>query len=268
MKDKFILGRFLPGNSFMHRLDPRVKLVGMMVLLIVIFFANSLTAYFAMLGLVALMIYASDMGLGVFIGGLRPMLFLIIFTVTIQLLFTRTGTPLWQWGPILLTVDGLENAFFIFLRFLLIIFISTVVTLTTAPLAITDALESLFSPVKNILPVHEMALMLSISLRFVPTLMEETDKIMDAQRARGVDFSQGGVMQRIKSVVPILIPLFVSSFNRAYDLATAMEARGYRGGEGRTKYRKLQWQARDTWAMAIVVAAAVGIVLLRYVAVI
>jgi len=154
------------------------------------------------------------------------------------------------------------NAAYIFVRFLLIIFLSTILTLTTQPLAITDAMESLLKPVKNIIPVHEIALMLSIALRFVPTLLEEAEKIMNAQRARGVDFSEGNIIQRVKAFIPVLIPLFISAFNRAYDLATAMEARGYRGGEGRSKYRLLHWENIDTiGAIVLAILTVVMIVL-------
>lgn len=263
MKDKFILGRYLPGDSFIHRLDPRAKLVSMVLLLIFIFFANNVWSYALLFAFVMFLIALTNISLSVFIKGLRPMLVLILFTVILQLFFTRTGEVLWEWGFLVLTKDGLMNAVFIFLRFVLIIFISTLLTLTTQPLAITDALESLFAPFRKVLPVHEMALMLSIALRFVPTLIDETDKIMNAQRARGVDFNEGNLFERVKAFIPILIPLFVNAFNRAYDLATAMEARGYRGAEGRTKYRELTWQGCDTLALVVVSLVCLGLLLVK-----
>ncbi|MGB7459960.1 MAG: energy-coupling factor transporter transmembrane component T, partial [Carnobacterium jeotgali] len=169
-----------------------------------------------------------------------------------------------DWGPIIVSQEGLLNGVFIFCRFVLIIFMSTLLTLTTMPLSLTDAIEYLLRPLKVVkVPVYEIALMLSIALRFVPTLMDETEKIMNAQRARGVDFGEGNIFQQMKSIVPILIPLFVSSFNRAEELATAMEARGYKGGEGRTKYRKLDWVSRDTIAMLGYAVLTVGLVVLR-----
>lgn len=264
MKDKFILGRYMPGDSLIHKLDPRVKIIAMLFLMIFIFFVTNFIGY-AILGVfVVVLISLTGINIGVFIRGLKPMLFLILFTVVLQLFFTRTGDVVWQWQFLQLTTDGLYNAGFILSRFVLIIFTSTILTLTTQPLGITDAIESLASPVRKIMPVHEMALMLSIALRFVPTLMEETDKIMNAQRARGVDFNEGSLVQRIKSIVPILIPLFISAFNRAYDLAIAMEARGYQGGEGRTKYRQLTWQIKDTIALIVVVIICGLIILSRW----
>ncbi len=192
------------------------------------------------------------------------MIWLILFTVVLQVLFTGGSTIYFDWGPIIVSQEGLINGVFIFCRFVLIIFMSTLLTLTTMPLSLTDAIEYLLRPLKVIkVPVYEIALMLSIALRFVPTLMDETEKIMNAQRARGVDFGEGNIFQQMKAIVPILIPLFVSSFNRAEELATAMEARGYKGGEGRTKYRKLDWVSRDTVAMLAYALLTVGLVVFR-----
>lgn len=257
------MGRYLARDSIMHRLDPRMKLIGMIVLLLSIFLANNPLTYAIFAVFIAIMILLSGISIGVFLKGLRPMIIIILITVFIQLLFTRTGEVLVQFGPLAVTKDGLINAIYIFLRFVLIIFISTILTLTTQPLAITDGLESLFKPFRKLLPVHEMALMLAIALRFVPTLLQETDKIMDAQRARGVDFSEGNLVRRVKAIIPILIPLFVSAFDRAYDLSIAMESRGYRGGEGRTKYRILQWHKTDTVATAILIGVCVVVIMLR-----
>lgn len=260
MKDNLIIGRYIPGNSLIHRLDPRLKLVAMIVFMVLIFMANSWPAYLLLTVTILALILMTGISLGVFIRGLKPMLILIVFTVLLQVLFTHQGTVLWEWGWLKLTTGGIYNAIMILLRFVLIIFISTIVTLTTQPLALTDALESLFSPLRQFLPIHEIALMLSIALRFVPTLMEETDKIMDAQRARGVDFSEGNLVKRLQAIIPILIPLFISAFNRAYDLATAMEARGYKGSEGRTKYRQLHWQSIDTVASVMLIMLSVALI--------
>jgi energy-coupling factor transport system permease protein len=209
-------------------------------------------------------VFLSKISLIFFLRGVRPLILLIIFTVALQMLFTRGGTLYWSWGVFSLSSYGIQNGLFIFCRFVLIIFMSTLLTLTTPPLSMSDAIESLLNPLKKIhLPVHEIALMLSIALRFVPTLMDETEKIMNAQRARGVDFNDGNLIQKVKAIVPLLIPLFVSSFNRAEDLATAMEARGYRGGEGRSKYRKLQWASRDTLVLVVFAAVTVVLVFLR-----
>lgn len=248
MKDNLIIGRYIPGDSLMHRLDPRLKLVGLIVMMLLVFAATNVTTNIIMIVIVTSLVFITGISLKVFLRGLRPMIAIIIFTVALQVLFTQTGDVIWQWGFLALTTGGLSNAAYIFIRFLLIIFLSTILTLTTQPLAITDALEALLKPLRKIVPVHEIALMLSIALRFVPTLLEEADKIMNAQRARGVDFSEGNIIQRVKAFIPVLIPLFISAFNRAYDLATAMEARGYHGGEGRTKYRQLHWTGKDTVA--------------------
>lgn len=262
MKDKLIIGRYIPGNSLMHKLDPRVKLVGLIVMMLLVFAATDVTTNIVMIAVVTSLVFLTGISLGIFLRGLKPMIAIIIFTVALQILFTHTGDVLWSFGPLALTTGGLSNAAYIFVRFLLIIFLSTILTLTTQPLAITDAMEALLKPVRNILPVHEIALMLSIALRFVPTLLEEADKIMNAQRARGVDFSEGNILERVKSFIPVLIPLFISAFNRAYDLATAMEARGYKGGEGRTKYRQLHWGKLDTLASVCLAVLTVVMIIL------
>ncbi|MDO4679810.1 MAG: energy-coupling factor transporter transmembrane protein EcfT [Aerococcus sp.] len=263
MANQLILGRYLPGDSLIHRLDPRMKIIAMFFLLAIIFFANNWWTYLLLFAFVMVAILQTGISVKIFIRGLRPMLFLIVLTVLLQLFFTKQGAVIFEIGPIALTEGGLVNAFFILMRFVFIIFISTILTLTTSPLDITNAIESLFSPLKNILPIHEMALMLSIALRFVPTLLDETDTIMDAQRARGVDFSEGNLMQRAQSFLPILIPLFISAFDRAYDLSTAMEARGYHGSDGRTKYRLLHWQTSDTLMLGLVFVVGVLVVGLR-----
>jgi energy-coupling factor transport system permease protein len=238
MMNKLIFGRYIPGDSVIHRLDPRAKLVASFYFIGIIFLANNWQSYLFFGIFTMFAVFLSKISLIFFLRGVRPLILLIIFTVALQMLFTRGGTLYWSWGVFSLSSYGIQNGLFIFCRFVLIIFMSTLLTLTTPPLSMSDAIESLLNPLKKIhLPVHEIALMLSIALRFVPTLMDETEKIMNAQRARGVDFNDGNLIQKVKAIVPLLIPLFVSSFNRAEDLATAMEARGYRGGEGRSKYR-------------------------------
>ena len=244
MMDKLIFGRYIPGNSLIHRLDPRTKLMSAILFIIIIFFANNIITYLTLALFVGLAVVLSK------VNGIKPLIWLILFTVILQILFTSGETIFFRLGPIILSQEGLINGGFIFMRFVLIIFMSTLLTLTTIPLSLSDAIEYLLRPLAVIkVPVHEIALMLSIALRFVPTLMDETEKIMNAQRARGIDFGEGNIYEQMKSVVPLLIPLFVSSFNRAEELATAMEARGYKGGEGRTKYRQLSWQTRDTLTM-------------------
>ncbi|EOH95480.1 energy-coupling factor transporter transmembrane component T family protein [Enterococcus pallens] len=264
MMNKLIFGRYIPGDSIIHRLDPRAKLVASFYFIGIIFLANNWQSYLFLAIFTLSAIMLSKVDLSFFIRGVRPLIWLISFTVILQMLFTRGGTLYWSWGIFSLSEYGIQNGLFIFCRFILIIFMSTLLTLTTPPLSMSDAIESLLGPFRVVhVPVHEIALMLSIALRFVPTLMDETEKIMNAQRARGVDFGEGNLIQKVKAVVPLLIPLFVSSFNRAEDLATAMEARGYRGGEGRSKYRVLKWSGRDTAVIIIFAVVTVGLIFLR-----
>ncbi|WP_373762629.1 energy-coupling factor transporter transmembrane component T family protein [Jeotgalibaca porci] len=264
MLEKLLFGRYIQGSSYVHKMDPRAKLIGAFYFIVVIFLANNWSTYLAMALFTVLCVYLSDIPLKVFINGVKPLIWLILFTVILQVLFTTGGESYFSFGVINVTSFGLLNGAFIFMRFVLIIFMSTLLTLTTMPLSLTDAIESLLGPLKRFkVPVHELALMLSIALRFVPTLMDEASKIMNAQRARGVDFGEGNIIQQMKAVTPILVPLFVSSFNRADELANAMEARGYQGGEGRTKYRELNWQLRDTIAMLAFVALTALLFFLR-----
>ncbi|MGM0146420.1 energy-coupling factor transporter transmembrane component T family protein [Enterococcus sp. AZ162] len=250
MMNKLIFGRYMPGDSFIHRLDPRAKLLASFYFIGIIFLANNWQTYALLAAFTLFAVFLSKVDIKFFIRGIRPLIWLILFTVGLQVLFTSGGETYWSWGIFNITQFGVMNGLFIFCRFVLIIFMSTLLTLTTPPLELSDAIEYLLRPLKVVrFPVHEVSLMLSIALRFVPTLMDETEKIMNAQRARGVDFGEGSLVQKMKAVIPLLIPLFVSSFNRAEDLATAMEARGYQGGEGRTKYRILHWHLQDTIVM-------------------
>ena len=264
MLDKLLLGRYLQGDSFVHQLDPRTKFISTFVFIIIIFLANNWLTYLilAIFTLVALL--ASKIPMKFFWNGVKPLLWVILFTVVLQMLFTSGGDVYFEWSFIKVTSFGVINAVYIFLRFVLIIFISTLMTLTTPPLQIADAMESIMKPLGKIgIPVHEIALMLSIALRFVPTLMDEAQKIMNAQRARGVDFGEGNLFEQMKAIIPILIPLFVSSFNRAEDLATAMEARGYQGGNGRTKYRVLTYGKKDGVTALTLVVLTIALVVFR-----
>lgn len=265
MMNKLILGRFIPGNSLIHRLDPRAKLLASFYFIGIIFLANNWQTYLLMGSFTIFAILLSKIDLRFFIRGVRPLLFLMLFTVALQIFFTRGGEVYWSWGIFSLTYLGVVNGVMIFCRFVLIIFMSTLLTLTTQPLELSDAIEYILRPLRVVrFPVHEISLMLSIALRFVPTLMDETEKIMNAQRARGVDFGEGNLIDKMKAVVPLLIPLFVSSFKRADDLATAMEARGYQGGEGRTKYRVLHWHGRDTIVVFVFAALTCALLFFRY----
>ncbi|HFI0119693.1 TPA: energy-coupling factor transporter transmembrane protein EcfT [Streptococcus suis] len=262
--DKLILGRYIPGNSILHRLDPRSKLLAMFAFLLMIFWANNLVTNLLLIAFVFGLVMLSRIRLSFFINGLKPMIGIILFTTFFQVFFTPGATILWEFWIFKLSVEGLQQAGIIFVRFVLIIFFSTLLTLTTTPLSLADGIESGLAPLKRLkVPVHEIGLMLSMSLRFVPTLMDDTTRIMNAQRARGVDFNEGNLIQKVKSVIPILIPLFASSFKRADALATAMEARGYQGGEGRTKYRILAWKWADSLAILVMIILAGALYLLK-----
>lgn len=258
MMEKMIFGRFLPGNSPVHKLDPRSKLIFVFVFIIIVFLANNTVTYAFLLAFTLLIVLVSRIRLYFLINGLKPVLFLMAFTFLIHIFMTKEGALVFEWKFITIYEEGIRQGIFISIRFLVLVFMTSILTLTTSPISITDGIEVLLNPLKAVkVPVHELALMMSISLRFIPTLMDETDKIMKAQMARGSDLSSGPIKDRIKAVVPLLVPLFVSAFKRAEDLATAMEVRGYRGGEGRTRYRKLKWDMSDTFALMLLVAMAV-----------
>jgi energy-coupling factor transport system permease protein len=264
MLEKMIFGRYVPANSVMHKMDPRAKLLLVFVFVCVVFLANNVWTYAVValftIGIIAL----SNIPFRFLLGGLKPVFLLIIFTFVIHILFTKEGVLLYKLGWLEIYKGGLIQGIFISLRFTFLILLTSLLTLTTTPISITDGMEELLNPLKKWkVPVHELALMMSIALRFIPTLMEETDKIMKAQMARGIDFSSGPIKERVKAVVPLLVPLFVSAFKRAEELATAMEARGYRGGEGRTKYRQLSWGTVDSLLMVALVIMTGLLVLLR-----
>ncbi|MFJ7973102.1 energy-coupling factor transporter transmembrane component T family protein [Psychrobacillus sp. NPDC096389] len=258
MLEKMIFGRFIPGDSFIHRLDARAKLIFVFLFIAVVFIANNWVTYAILVAFTFLIIRTSRIRLYFLINGLKPVVILIIFTFLLHLFFTREGAVIFEWKFIKIYEEGLRQGIFISIRFFVLVILTSILTLTTTPISITDALETLLNPLKKWkLPVHELALMMSISLRFIPTLMDETDKIMKAQMARGSDMTTGSMKERMNAVVPLLIPLFVSAFKRAEDLATAMEVRGYKGGEGRTRYRKLEWATKDTVVIVILLLLAI-----------
>ncbi|SIT87821.1 energy-coupling factor transporter transmembrane component T family protein [Edaphobacillus lindanitolerans] len=264
MMEKMVFGRYIPGDSFVHRLDPRTKLIFVFIFIAAVFLANSTASYALLLGFTLFAIIVSKVRIGFLIGGLKPVIFLIAFTFLLHIFFTKQGDLLFEFGFIKVYEEGLRQGIYISVRFLVLVLMTSLLTLTTSPISITDGLEVLLGPLKKIrFPVHELALMMSISLRFIPTLMDETDKILKAQLARGSDISSGTMKERVKAVVPLLVPLFVSAFKRAEDLAVAMEVRGYRGGEGRTRYRQLKWDWRDTTALLILLLLIAGLWLLR-----
>ncbi|PIC76959.1 cobalt ABC transporter permease [Sporosarcina sp. P19] len=261
MLEKMIIGRFIPGTSIVHRMDPRSKLLFVFLFVVAVFLSNNVVSYAILLGFTAFAIALARIRPYFLINGLKPVIFLIIFTLLLHIFFTREGPVIFEWKFIKIYEEGLRMGIFISIRFLVLVLITTVLTLTTSPISITDGLETLLNPFKKLkLPVHELALMMSISLRFIPTLMDETDKILKAQLARGSDLSTGSIKERVQAVIPLLVPLFVSAFKRAEDLAIAMEVRGYRGGEGRTRFRQLSWHMRDT-AVLITFVLLVGVLL-------
>ena len=264
MMEKMIFGRYIPGDSFVHRLDARSKLLFVFAFIIIVFLANNAITYSLLIAFTLMVILMSRIHLYFLINGLKPVIILMVFTFLLHILFTREGELIFELGFLKVYEEGLKQGIFISIRFLVLVFMTSILTLTTSPISITDGIETLLNPLKKVkLPVHELALMMSISLRFIPTLMDETDKIMKAQMARGSDLSAGPLKDRIKAIVPLLVPLFVSAFKRAEDLATAMEVRGYRGGEGRTRYRQLKWDIGDTFALLSLVVMVVLLVYFR-----
>ena len=257
------LGQYFPGDTVVHRLDPRTKLLMVIVYIVALFLAKWVISYAVMLAFLVMAVALSRIRPRALFKGLKPLLFIIIFTAIINVFYTK-GDVLVQFWIFKITREGLVNAGFLVLRIVMLVTGTFLLTYTTSPIALTDGLESLLSPLKAIhFPVHELALMMSIALRFIPTLIEETDKIMSAQKARGADFESGNLIARAKALVPILVPLFISAFRRADELATAMECRCYRGGSGRTKLKQLRFQLRDILTFALGAAVLAGVIVLR-----
>ena len=242
------LGQFFPGESIIHRLDPRTKIILAIIFIVSVFLASTPLAFLVLILFTAIMIAVSTISFKVILRGIRPIIIVLIFTAIINVFMTKgTSDPLVAFWIIEIYKEGIIRAVFMAIRvIILIIGTSTLLTYTTSPIALTDGIESLLSPLKKIgIPVHLFAMMMTIALRFIPTLVEETEKIMNAQKSRGADFSSGGLIKRAKALIPIIIPLFVSSFKRAEELATAMECRCYRGDKNRTKLVKLSYKLRD-----------------------
>ena len=252
------LGQYFPGNSPVHRLDPRTKLVVLVAYIVALFLAVNWISYGVMFLFLSLCIAISRIPLKALVRGMKPLMFILIFTGILNVFFTPGDTTLVAFRGIRVTLEGIIRAIFMMLRILMLITGTFLLTYTTSPIALTDGLESLLGPLKAIkLPVHELAMMMCIALRFIPTLIEETDKIMSAQKARGADFESGSLMNRVKALVPILVPLFISAFRRADELATAMECRCYHGGDGRTKMKLLRYKLLDykTYGLTFVLLA-------------
>ena len=256
------LGQFFPGSTPIHKLDPRTKLVLVIVYIVALFLAKWFVSYVVVAAFLAMVIAMSRIRLKVVLKNLKPLLFIILLTAVLNLFYGQ-GEPTAQFWIFKITKSGLENAIFMVLRITMLIAGTFLLTYTTSPIALTDAMEILFGPLKKLkVPVHEMSMMMSMALRFIPTLIEETDKIMSAQKARGADFETGNLFQRAKALLPLLVPLFVSAFRRADELAVAMECRCYHGDEGRTRMKQLTWCTRDTLAMIWSALVLAGVIVL------
>ena len=253
------IGRYIPGNSFLHHMDVRVKIVLLFFFLLLIFFVENMVG-FALLGLgVGLLMVFSGVPLMMQLRSIRPVLLIVLFTFFVHL-FMTPGAEAFRLWIFTGTWEGLARGSYIALRLILLILLSTLLTLTTSPLHLTDGLEALLSPLRRLgVPVHELSMMMTIALRFVPTLLEEMDRIMKAQKARGMDFEQGSIVRRVRAIVPVLVPLFLSAFRRADELALAMEARCYRGGENRTQMKELRMGRVDYAAAAVFLLGAAGV---------
>lgn len=267
MLSNITMGQYYPTDSIVHRLDPRVKILLTIAFIVGIFLVHSLWGYALALVFVYFMARLSHVPFKMLMRGLRPLRFILVLTFVLNLFFSGEGTILWQWSFITITHEGLSRAVHYCLRLLFLVIGTSLLTLTTSPVSLSDGLELLLSPLKVIhFPAHELAMMMTIALRFIPTLLEEADKIMKAQMARGADFESGNLLARAKAMVPLLVPLFVSAFRRAGDLAMAMESRCYRGGEGRTRLRVLKLTRADLYA-SLVMAAFVGLIVIEGLAV-
>ncbi len=264
MLTDIMLGQYFPGNSVVHNLDPRSKILLTLAFISAIFLATNYAAYLVVGLFICLITLISGIPVKIVLRSIKPLWIILLLTAGIHL-FMTPGTALIEWGPVSITTEGVRQAVQMSARLVYLILISSLLTFTTSPIALTDAIERLLSPFKMVkLPVHELAMMMTIALRFVPTLLEETDRIMKAQMARGADFSSGNILKRGQNLVPILVPLFISAFRRADELATAMEARCYRGGDNRTRMKELQLSLRDVAATMVMGLLIAGLAWLRW----
>ena len=264
MLGNITLGQYYPTTSFMHSLDPRTKILCTMIFIVGIFLADTWVAYGVVTAFVLLGIALSNLPLSLVWKAVKPLWIIIVFTMVINV-FTTPGTLVWQWGWLHVTEDGLRQGTMMTMRLVYLISFSALLTYTTSPIVLTDGIEQLLNPFRGIgVPAHELAMMMTIALRFIPTLLQETERIMKAQKARGADFESGNLIRRGKALVPLMVPLFVSAFRRADELATAMEARCYRGGENRTRLHELHYEKLDIVAFAATVAVVFALAVLRW----
>lgn len=252
------IGQYVPGNSVIHRLDPRTKILTLILYMVSLFMANDFQGYALVTFFTLFVVILSQVPVVMLLKGLRPLWIILVLTLVLHIFLTQ-GDIIWQWGILKVTSQGLRQGVFMVLRLVYLVTITSLLTLTTTPISLTDGIEKLLKAI--CVPVaHELAMMMTIALRFIPTLIEETEKIMKAQMARGADFESGGLLSRARSLIPLLVPLFLSSFRRADELAMAMEARCYRGGENRTRMKQLHMDGKDYAAFAVA-AAFLGIIL-------
>jgi len=253
------LGQYFPGNTIIHRLDPRTKLLLTILYIVALFLGKHLVSYAVLAAILTLWIALSKIKLKTILKGIKPILFILVFTGLLNIFYTP-GNILWQFGFLKITDQGLWTALFMILRISMLVTCTCLLTYTTSPILLTDGLESLLSPLKKLhAPIHELAMMMSIALRFIPTLIEETDKIISAQKARGADFDTGNLLDKAKALVPLLVPLFISAFRRADELAVAMECRCYHGDSGRTRLRELRYRGTDWCALLLGLALCAGV---------
>lgn len=259
------IGQYIPGETFVHKLDPRTKILLSILFIISLFVVDKFIGYILIIGILALTVYIAKLQPRYLYKGLKPVFFLIIFTAVLNIFMIKgtADTMIFELGFVKVYEEGLRTAAFMALRLIFLIMGTSVLTLTTSPIELTDGIESLLRPIGKEI-AHELAMMMTIALRFIPTLMDETDKIMMAQKARGADFETGGIIQKAKSLIPLLVPLFISSFRRADELAMAMEARAYRGGNGRTRMKQLKFTNRDTISFAVFSILFIGSLLVRF----
>lgn len=265
MLKNITIGQYFPGDTYIHRLDPRVKIISVFLFIMSLFFINTFYPYALVLLFMMLTIGISKIPVRYILKGLKPIAILITITFAINLFMTK-GEVIYEIGPLDITKEGITQATFMALRLIFLVTGTSLLTLTTSPISLTDGIESLLKPLKKIgISSHELAMMMTIALRFIPTLLEETDKIMKAQMARGADFESGNIIKRAKSLVPLLVPLFISAFRRADELAMAMEARCYRGGDTRTRMKQLILRNTDYVAMFVVILFTASIILFRFI---
>lgn len=256
------IGQYIPGETFVHKLDPRTKIILSILFIACLFIVDKFIGYALIIGFLLLTIYTSKIPPRFLYKGLKPVFFLIALTAILNIFMVKGGTILFSYGFINIYEDGVRIALFMALRLIFLIMGTSVLTLTTSPIELTDGIERLLKPIGKEL-AHELAMMMTIALRFIPTLIDETDKIMMAQKARGADFESGGIIKKAKSLIPLLVPLFISSFRRADELAMAMESRGYRGGAGRTRMKELRLTSKDLIAVAVFSILFIGSIYIR-----